>query len=139
VIYDLGMSRLAAFATIAVAVGAGLLPIAPAHADPAQSACDFGLTTPAVVDVSGTRMVTVTVTPAGCAVAAAPTLSVACLQVQGSQTAEQCAQKEGPSTAQVYAPYRPGATYVATGRGCSSVGNPPTSVCVTKGPLTTAL
>jgi hypothetical protein len=137
VIYDLGMFRLAACATIAV--GACVFTPASAQADPAQSACDFRLTPAAVVDVSGTRMVTATVDPAACAVAAAPTLSVACLQVQGSQAAEQCAQKEGPSTAQVYAPYRPGATYIATGRGCSSVGNPPTSVCVTKGPLTSVL
>lgn len=138
-IYHLGMSRLGVLTMIVAAISAAL-PMAPAHADPSAAPCDFRLTAPTVVDVSGRQMVAATVNPAGCSEAAEPTLSVACLQVQGSQSAEQCAQKEGPGTAQVFfAPYRPGATYVATGRGCANVGNPPTSVCQTTGPLTATL
>lgn len=85
-------------------------------------------------------MVTATVAPAGCVVAAEPTLSVACVQMAGSQSAEQCDFREGVQTAQVYyAPYRAGATYTATGRGCASTGNPPKSICQTSGPLTATL
>jgi hypothetical protein len=62
------------------------------------------------------------------------------VQMQGSDSAEQCDMTEGPGTAQVYyAPYRPGATHTATGRRCASTGNPPRSVCQTSGPLTTTL
>jgi hypothetical protein len=136
VIYDRLMSRLAVLAGIVVTL-CGATTVSSAQADPARWPCDIRLTPPAVVDVSGRQMVTATVDPAGCTVAAEPTMSVACLQLQGSQSAEQCAQQEGPGTARVYyAPYRPGATYIATGRGCANVGNPPTSVCQTAGPLT---
>jgi hypothetical protein len=122
-------------------VGAAWMPATvPARAETGAPPCSFTLTPPRVVQVSGRDMVTTTVAPAGCVVAAEPTLSVACIQMQGSQTAEQCEYKEGTQTAQVYyAPYRPGATYTATGRGCASTGNPPQSICQTTGPLTATL
>lgn len=114
--------------------------IVPALAETGAPPCSFTLTPPHVVQVSGRDMVTTTVAPAACAVAAEPTLSVACIQMQGSQTAEQCEYKEGTQTAQVYyAPYRAGTTYTATGRGCASTGNPPKSICQTTGPLTATL
>jgi len=114
--------------------------IVSAHAETGAPPCSFTLTPPRVVQVSGRDMVTTTVAPGGCVVAAEPTLSVACIQMQGSQTAEQCEYKEGTQTAQVYyAPYRAGATYTATGRGCASTGNPPQSICQTTGPLTATL
>jgi hypothetical protein len=128
---------------LATVLGTGLVMVAgsaSAAADPSSPACSFALSPPHVVDVSGTSMVTATVNPAGCSVAAEPTSSVACLQMQGSSAGEQCAMTEGPGTAQVfYAPYRPGATYVSTGRGCASTGNPPWSSCQTTGPLTATL
>ena len=140
--YDPGMLRRAnvawmtgfamAFTVVAVS--------APAAAEPGSPPCSFALTPPRVVDVSGTPMVTATVDPAGCSVAAEPTSSVACLQLQGSDAVQQCATIEGPGTAQVYyGPYRPGGIYVATGRGCASTGNPPRSSCQTTGPLTATL
>jgi hypothetical protein len=114
--------------------------IVPALAETGAPPCSFTLTPPRVVQVSGRDMVTTTVAPAGCSVGAEPTLSVACVQMQGSQTAEQCESKQGTQTAQVYyAPYRAGATYTATGRGCASTGNPPKSICQTSGPLTATL
>ncbi|HET7742722.1 MAG TPA: hypothetical protein VFL67_18895 [Mycobacterium sp.] len=113
---------------------------APATAEPESPPCSFALTPPRVVDVSGTPMVTASVNPAGCSVAAEPTSSVACVQMEGSSAEQQCASTEGPGTAKVfYGPYRPGATYVATGRGCASTGNPPRSLCQTAGPLTATL
>ena len=66
--------------------------------------------------------------------------TVACVQLQGSDGPGQCAQQNGILTAQVfYQPYRPGATYVATGRGCANTGNPPQPVCQPVGPLTATL
>ena len=67
-----------------------------------------------MVELSGTNVVTATLSPAGCD-RSASYLSVACVQLQGSDGAGVCIQAEGPNTAQVYyQPYRPGATYVST-------------------------
>ena len=67
-------------------------------------------------------------------------LTVACVQLQGSDGPGQCQQQNGILTAQVfYQPYRPGATYIATGRGCANTGNPPQPVCQPLGPLTATL
>ena len=137
------MSRRPVLVFVAAAALAQVGLAAPVHAEPAEPAappCDFRLSAPLVVHLSGTNVVTATVEPAGCGVAAQVTLSIACVQMQGSESAEQCSQTSGPGTASVYfAPYRPGATYVATGRGCASVGNPPRSICQTTGPLTATL
>ncbi|WP_102143833.1 hypothetical protein [Mycobacterium hubeiense] len=130
------LHALAIPASIAVALAGAA---ATAHAQPAPPPCDFTLSAPQVVQVSGTNMVTATVRPAACHVAATPHLSVACLQIEGSQTAPNCESTQGPSTAQVYVPYRPGATYVATGKGCANTGNPPRSLCDTQGPTAASL
>jgi hypothetical protein len=133
------MLRRAGTALTAV-VGTGLAMVAVSAPAVAEPACSFALTPPRVVDVSGTPMVTATVDPAGCSVPAEPTSSVACVQMQGSGAAQQCATTEGPGTAQVfYGPYRPGATYVSTGRGCASTGNPPRASCQTTGPMSATL
>jgi hypothetical protein len=133
------MSRHLVLASVAATAFAVTGAAGTAHADPAAP-CNFRLSPPQVVQLSGTDVVTATVDPAGCKVAAEPIQSVACIQIQGSQAAEQCAQIDGPRTAQIFfQPYRPGATYVATGRGCASVGNPPKSVCQTTGPLIATL
>jgi hypothetical protein len=125
---------------VAVLGVAGMPAGVSAHAETDAPPCAFTLSPPHVVQVSGRDMVTATVDPAACGVAAEPTLSVACVQMQGSQSAEQCDMTQGPGTAQVYyAPYRAGATYTATGRGCASTGNPPRSLCQTSGPLTATL
>ena len=60
-------------------------------------------------------MVTATLSPAGCDQSTAYQ-TVACVQMQGSDGPEQCDQQSGVLTARVfYQPYRPGATYIATG------------------------
>lgn len=141
-IYDLEMLRTPLLAA-AVVAAAAVVPVGWASAEPGDAACEFRLTAPTVIDVSGRAMVTATVEPAGCAVAAEPTQSVVCIAIEGgagSSPAEQCVTAAGPGTARVeFAPYRPGAVYTATGRGCASVGNPPHSICRTTGPLTAAL
>jgi hypothetical protein len=112
---------------------------AAAGASPGPSACAYTLSPPHIVQLSGTNAVAATLSPAGCDSATAY-LSVACVQLQGSDGPGQCGQNNGTLTAQVwYQPYRPGATYIATGRGCANTGNPPRPVCRSMGPLTATL
>lgn len=112
---------------------------AAAGASPGPSPCAYTLSPPHVVALSGADAVSATLAPAACDSATAY-LSVACVQLQGSDGPGQCAQNNGILTAQVwYQPYRPGATYIATGRGCANTGNPPQPVCRSVGPLTATL
>ena len=116
---------------------AGTTPAA--GASPAPPARAYTLSPPEVVQHSGTNVVTATLTPAACDESDAYLL-VACVQLQGSDGPGQCAEAKGILPAQVYyQPYRPGATYISTGRGCSSKGNPPQPICLAKGPFTAAL
>ena len=125
---------LAAAATLALS---GIAPVA--NAEPSEPACEYTLTPPQIVPLGGTNAVTATLSPAACNRSNAY-LAVACVQLQGSDGPGQCAQQNGLLTAQVfYQPYRPGATYVATGRGCATTGNPPQPVCKSMGPLTATL
>ncbi|MFV8053879.1 hypothetical protein [Mycobacterium sp. 48b] len=89
----------------------------PAHAEPAPP-CSFELSPPSVVHVDGADMVSATVSPAACGAPADPRFSVACLQRQDNASPVQCNQGRGAQPAQVLTPFRPGATYVSTGRGC---------------------
>ena len=112
---------------------------AVANAEPSAPPCSYRLSPPQVVQLSGTNVVTATLSPAACNQSTAY-LTVACVQLQGSDGPGQCAQQNGILTAQVfYQPYRPGGTYVSTGRGCANTGNPPQGVCVPIGPLTATL
>jgi hypothetical protein len=114
-------------ATAAIGV-AGATGVAGAEPG-APKACSYTLSPPHLVQVSGVNMVSATLTPAACN-RSQPYLLVACIQLQGSDGPEQCAQNQGLLPAQVYyQPYRPGATYVSSGRGCASTGNPPIGVC----------
>lgn len=134
------MVRRLLVAAAAAILGVAGMPLAVSAAETEAPPCAFTLSPPRVVQVSGRDMVTATVEAAACGVGAEPTSSLACIQMQGSDSAEQCDVGEGILTAQVYyAPYRAGATYTATGRGCASTGNPPKSICVTSGPLTATL
>ncbi|KUH93319.1 hypothetical protein [Mycobacterium sp. IS-3022] len=121
-------------------VALSCLPItAAAGADPQTPPCTYTLSPPHVVQVSGTEMVAVTMSPAGCD-GAIPYQSIACVQLQGGQGPGRCEQNNGLLPARVYfSPHQPGATYVATGRGCSTTGNPPQPVCAPAGPLTATL
>jgi hypothetical protein len=112
---------------------------AVAGASPNPQACAFTLTPPQVAQLSGTNVVSATLTPAACDQSDSYLL-VACVQLQGSDGPGQCAQNQGTLPARVYyQPYRPGATYTSTGRGCSSKGNPPQPVCLSTGPFTATL
>jgi hypothetical protein len=125
--------------TAAVAVAlAGTSAVA--RAEPTSPPpCSYTLSPPRVVQLSGTNAVTATLSPADCN-RATTYLSVACVQMQGSDGPGQCTQGQGLLPAQVfYQPYRPGATYVSTGRGCANTGNPPRPVCQPTGPLTATL
>jgi hypothetical protein len=136
--YHPGMSRLpivlAAAAALTFTGTAGV-----ARAEPSSPPCSYTLSPPYVVQLSGTNVVTATLSPAGCD-RSNPYMSVACVQLQGSDGPGQCAQGQGNLPAQVYyQPYRPGATYVSTGRGCATTGNPPRPVCQPGGPYTATL
>lgn len=124
-------------AFVTVALTGALSAAAPggvAGADPGEPVtCDFTLSEPAVVDVSGVPMVGATVSPAGCTGTAKPTSSQVCLTTPGS--AGRCAELPGYNDAHVYlSPYQPGVTYTATGRGCAAQTSPPVPMCVTLGP-----
>lgn len=110
---------------LAAAVAFALAGAVSAKADPVPPTCSYTLAGPQVVQLSGTNVVTATLSPAACDRSVAYQ-AVACVQMQGDDGPGQCAQQNGILMAQVfYQPYRPGATYVATGRGCASTGNPP--------------
>jgi hypothetical protein len=124
--------------SLTLLVAAATLPLAGtavAVAEPPPT-CTYNLSPPQVVDVSGTNMVTATISPGACE-RSNVYLSVVCLQMQGSPGPPRCEENSGVLPAQVfYAPHQPGATYVSTGRGCASTGNPPQPVCTPVGPLT---
>jgi hypothetical protein len=112
-------------------------PVAPA--DPGPALCEYTLSPPHVVQLSGTDVVTATLSPAGCN-QSTPYQTVACLEKVGTDGPGRCEENSGNLPAQVYyAPYEPGATYVSTGRGCASTGNPPLPVCTPTGPFTAEL
>jgi len=124
---------------LTAAVAFSLAGAVLAKADPAASTCSYTLAGPQVVQLSGTNLVTATLSPAACDRSVAYQ-AVACVRMQGDDGPGQCAQQNGILMAQVfYQPYRPGATYMATGRGCASTGNPARAVCQSKGPISATL
>jgi hypothetical protein len=136
--YDPPMIRSPIVLTAAVALAlAGTAAVASAEPNPPP--CSYTLSPPHVVVLSGASVVTATLSPAACDQSVAY-MTVACVQLQGSEGPGQCQQQNGILTAQVfYQPYRPGATYASTGKGCATTGNPPQPVCQPTGPLTATL
>jgi hypothetical protein len=132
------MLRLPTVLSAAVTLAlAGLAPVA--SAEPGQPPCQYTLSAPQVVPLGSGSAVTATLSVGACNQSVAY-LTVACVQLQGGDGPGQCAQQNGILTAQVfYQPYRPGATYVATGRGCANTGNPPQPICQSMGPQTATL
>ena len=132
------MTRSPVLVAAAVALAlSGATPVA--SAEPAKPPCAYTLSPPQVTQLSGTNVVTSTLSTAACDRSVAYQ-TVACINLQGSDGPGQCAQQNGTLTAQVFfQPYRPGATYIATGRGCATTGNPPQPVCQPMGPLTATL
>ncbi len=138
VAYDPEMIRSLMVTVFAVTLSFLSVPVV-ADAEPADPPCTFTLSAPHVVQVSGTDMVAVTMSPSGCD-GGTPYQSIACVELQGNTGPENCVQNNGLLTARAYySPYQPGATYVATGRGCSTSGNPPEPVCEPSGPLAATL
>ncbi len=109
---------LAVLSTAALS-GVGLAGVAQASPPPPGTLCNFTLSPPQVVQGSGAAMVTVTVTPDGCAAPWRPLISVACVQNAGGSV--QCSLARDDAAAQVSVPYQAGATYTATGRGVGTV------------------
>jgi hypothetical protein len=130
-----------AFPAVVTSVFVGIVTAGAAAAEPSEPpTCSFTVTPPQLVQVSGADMVAATVAMASCDGLAAPISSVACIQAEGSDSAQECAEGRGMLPAQVYyQPYRPGTTYVSEGRGCAIVTAPPGSTCQSVGPLTATL
>jgi len=82
--------------------------------------CSFVLSPPKVVSLSGTNYVTATADVAACTLHA-HTETTVCISVEGSDSAGQCATEYTPNAPVAYYPYRPGATYVAKGQGCTDI------------------
>src|SRR5690349_20704088 len=134
------MSRvlMAMSATVLLALAA-LVGASAATAEPMPPPpCGFSISAPQVVQVDGVSKVTATVTSTVCGIAASPYQSVACVELLGQQGGS-CMQ--GVDTAQAYfEPYRPGATYVSTGRGCGIiVPGLPADNCQILGPVQATL
>ena len=101
----------------------------PPGPPPPPPPCSFALTV-APPTVEG---VAATVQSTGCAALAVPYSAVACLQT--GDIATTCAQAHDDQPARVVLPYRPGAVYIATGRGCAGwVALPPAPDCQELGP-----
>lgn len=116
------------------AIGGTLMVGAPTPAVPAAPApppppCSFGLTGP----VRAGLTVTATVASTGCAAAAVPYSTVACLRTGDAPAV--CAQGRGDEAAVVAVPYRAGTSFTADGRGCAGwIGLPPAPGCQLLGP-----
>ncbi|MCV7238721.1 hypothetical protein A5765_07985 [Mycolicibacterium celeriflavum] len=105
-----------------VMASTGLLGATTAEAQPPPPACGYTLSPPQVVNTGGVSKVTATVSFIACGAPFRPAMSVACVHIAGPDSQGQCTQARGPAAAQVYfEPYQPGATYIASGRGCGKV------------------
>lgn len=119
-----------------VLAGSSLLAGAGIAAAEPLPPCAYEITPPAVVQADGEPMVAVSVSPTSCGFPASPYVSVACVGILGEGT--QCTQN--PETARIEIPYRPGSTYVGSGRGCGSfVGQSVTQDCQLFGPVEVTL
>jgi hypothetical protein len=123
-------------------VGATIGVSPPVSADPAPTpvvpSCVYTLSDPQVVQVGEARMATATIKPFPCFGSITPNSSTVCLKPLVGNYGQKCADGYGPAGAQVYQVYRPGITYVVTGRGCGSTA-PQGSVCSAVGPISATL
>ncbi|BBY97431.1 hypothetical protein [Mycolicibacterium fallax] len=119
----------------------GLFGATPAGAWPAPGpVCTYTLSNPEVVQVDGAATVQVTVAPTDCGWPASPRQHVACLQVTGDPVTH-CVPAQGGDIAVVRVPYRQGAVYTGTGRGCGGFAGfrEPSPNCQPLGPSTATL
>ena len=124
-----------------IATGDAATAAAQPTGDPApEPSCVYTLSAPEVVSVSGTLMVTATLAPFPCTGAINPNSMTVCVSVQGDTANAKCGFTARSIPAQVFlTPYRPGATYESTGRGCGGVFTLVGSVCTTVGPKSATL
>ncbi|CAN5786821.1 hypothetical protein BH09ACT7_BH09ACT7_46090 [soil metagenome] len=126
------------FAVLVAALGAvhgsgGVAATANAAPDDGSIRCNFTLSAPSVITVSGTQMVTATVSPADCTGTANPKASQVCIATFDS--VGRCDLASGYETAQVFfSPYVPGTNYIAKGYGCAGLSTPSTAICSSVGP-----
>lgn len=135
------MTRRFAVCTVAVAAVLGACPAIAAASPPDEGSfrCTFAMDAPTVVDVSGTKMVTATITPGACTGPVNSSSTQICLSTHG-QGIDRCAFTTGQGSAQAYfGPYVPGTTYTAKGRGCGGAFRPASTICETVGPLSATL
>ncbi|MCV7226327.1 hypothetical protein [Mycolicibacterium komossense] len=132
------IARLAVFpVTLGVVLGA--IAAAGSASSEVPAACDFTLSAPSVVEVSGTQMVTATLTPAACKGTANPKSSQVCIAASGASPGR-CELANGYEIAQVYlSPYIPGVNYVANGTGCAGIATPSGAICSSIGPKAATL
>jgi hypothetical protein len=104
-----------------------------------QPSCVYTLSKPQLIQVSGTTMVTATLTPYPCTGSINPNYLSVCLKPEQNASAGSCGFSAVPSVAEVFAPYKPGTTYVTTGTGCGSVYTTQGSICSSLGPHSTTL
>jgi hypothetical protein len=110
---------LSAVACVTLTVGlTGGVSAPTAGAEPFPP-CGFQISPPEIIQVEGVSVVTTTVSPDVCLTPPAGlSQNVACIQLEGGNTGQTCAQSRDTGVAQVYVPLVPGSTYTASGRGC---------------------
>jgi len=100
----------------------GLCFAAPSAASPPtdKGQCSFVVEGPKVVSNSGVNQVMASM-HAGVCTLNAHTESTVCLSIVGDDSAGQCGNGYDITAAVVYYPYRPGATYIVKGMGCTDI------------------
>jgi len=129
------MWKVLSLPTTAVAAALALCSPAMTHASPDTGGhCTWQPVAPSIITVSDTQMVTASLKAGACTIFGSPNLTTVCLAIDGDGAAPKCAQSASPYPVQVYTPYRPGATYVMTARGCLTLFEAPHRLCQTYGP-----
>jgi hypothetical protein len=131
-------------AAVLPAVMASGFATTTASADPVNEpdstpSCTYTLTPPHLAAVSGVTMVTASLTPFPCTGAINPNSMSVCLKRVGDPSSGECGREARPIAAHVFMPYRPGASYEATGRGCGSIATAEGITCSTQGPYAATL
>ena len=135
--------RLAVLPTVVALTAIGLTA-ATAHATPPPDpgpapSCAFTLSAPHLVNMAGTDTVAATLTPGECTGEFQPNSFLVCVELLGDGT-PQCNFSPVYDPLQVYfTPYRKGATYQSTGRGCGNVFPSADQSCSSLGPYTVTL
>lgn len=123
------------FAIAVMPFGVGTAQLAYAEPSDETGTCTWVPIAPAVVDISGTKMVAAAVKRGPCTMLGVPTQTTVCLAIQGDGSAGTCGDTTTSDPARATYRYVPGATYVMTGRGCVVRPTAPNTLCQTLGPF----